>query len=138
MFDGGSSAQSQWQEQLNQMKDPAGYYNNIISKYMSSPMAQQQIAGSLGASAESQAASGIAGSPALTAALKGTAATAAQKGRENYLNATLQRGSQVLSANQIAAGQTEQQRQAKAKQDASNKSSTMETIGTVAAIAMML
>lgn len=123
---------------VNQMNDPTNYFDSIMSHYSSSPMYQQQIAGSMDASNQAQKASGMAQNPQLQAALQGTAQNTAQKGSENYLNAALQHGNQQLSYNTVLEQQAEKKREAQEQQDSADKGSTMSSIGTVAALAIML
>jgi hypothetical protein len=129
--------QQRWQNQLNQLGNPTNYLNNILSKYSSSPMAQQQVQGAMGSANQAQAASGVAGNPQLTQALQGNAQNLAYKGQNNYLNATLQNTAQDMNLHSAMATQAEHKRQMDEKSDEADKDSTMSTIGSIAALAIM-
>lgn len=85
-YDQGTSAFNQYGSAINQMSDPSGYVNDLMSKYQSSPNAQFQIQEGTRAANNASAASGQLGSAAEQMGLQRYAQGVSSADQQQYLN----------------------------------------------------
>lgn len=109
---GGQQAYGQYNDWLQRMQNPTGFYNDVMSQYQMSPAAQFQMEQGTQAANHSAAAAGNVGTPAAQKALMRYSQGLSSQDMQNYFNNVMgvnsQYGGGLNNLNQMGYGAANQ------------------------------